>query len=164
MRGTLPQIRTRRVRRPRQPSHRSSDRSTLGLSLVEVLVAAAILAVAGLAALELLAESDRTSREARRIALAATEAEAALAKAADDVRNDRPAALERPLGTDATSESLAGCLLVVSEHHETPAITTGSGATRTIPIVRLVAEIRDAEERVVARLERLAPEPAEVTP
>ncbi|MFM1822050.1 MAG: hypothetical protein RI967_316, partial [Planctomycetota bacterium] len=53
-----------------------------GLSLAEVLVAAGILVVAGLAALELLAGADRASLEGRRLALAATEAEHALSDAA----------------------------------------------------------------------------------
>lgn len=135
-----------------------------GLGIVEVLVAAAILAVAGLAALELLAQSDATAREARRLALAACEAEDALAKAADEVRHDRPASTRRLLDAGASGESLGGCVLVVTEREERPTIVTGSGATRAIPVVRLMAEVRDSRDQLVARLERLAPAPVEPDP
>ena len=46
-----------------------------GLTLIEVLVAAVILSVAALAALELLASTDAASLAARRVALASIEAE-----------------------------------------------------------------------------------------
>ena len=48
-----------------------------GLTFVEVMIAASILAIAAMASLELLAASDATSLGARRQALAAIEAERA---------------------------------------------------------------------------------------
>lgn len=149
---------------PRSELRKQPSRRARGLSLVETVVAAAILAIAGLAALELLAESDASSRAARRIALAAGEAEAALARAAESVRRDLPAGSERALDAEGAGEALAGCVLVVSERRELVAIASGSGASHTVEIVRLVAEVLDEDERSIARLERIAPAALEEAP
>lgn len=144
-----------------------------GLSLAEVLVAAAILLVAGLAALELLAGADRASLEGRRLALAATEAEHALSDAAARLARGESAARREALGAASAVRggapggstldggTLDGCMLEIRSSRERVALAAASGATVAYPVERLVAEVRDPSGAIVLVLERLAPIPHE---
>ena len=132
-------------------------RGARGLTLVEVLVASLILSIAGLAALELLAEGDASSLYARRHALAATEAERALEEAATRAAEDRPAALDETISDAAGGEPLAGCRLEVQEFREFKRIANGAGDNLRVPVVRLVAEVTAPDGTLLASIERLAP-------
>lgn len=136
-----------------------------GLTLVEVLVATAILALAGLAALELLAGGDSASLFARRHALAATEAERALEEAALRVAESRPAGIDLVIDDADGGEPLAGCRVEVQEIHETTHFANGAGTAIHVPVVRLVAEVTAPDGTLLASIERIAPNgPAEVDP
>jgi prepilin-type N-terminal cleavage/methylation domain-containing protein len=129
-----------------------------GLTFVEVLIASAILAVAALAALELLSRGDAASLFARRQALAAIEAERILAEAADAVKAERVAAREDdPLDERLAPEALGGCTASVREARELMSIAQGDGTRARVEVVRLQAEIRDPEGRTLVALERVVP-------
>jgi prepilin-type N-terminal cleavage/methylation domain-containing protein len=149
---------------PFQPP-RARHRGARGLTLVEVLVASVILAIAGLAALELLASGDSASLFARRHALAATEAERALEEAATRVSEDRPAAFDETISQDDGGEPLAGCRIEVQEFREFKRIASGAGEKLRVPVVRLVAEVTAPDGTLLASIERLSPAgSAEVEP
>ena len=153
-----------RARRPLH-LHHARTRGARGLTLVEVLVASVILAIAGLAALELLASGDSASLFARRHALAATEAERALEEAATRVAEDRPAAFDETISQDDGGEPLAGCRVEVQEFREFKRIANGAGDKLRVPVVRLVAEVTAPDGTLLALIERLAPAgAAEVEP
>ncbi|MEY3022369.1 MAG: hypothetical protein RIS86_1567 [Planctomycetota bacterium] len=135
-------------------------RAHRGLSLVEVLVAASILVIAGLAALELLASADGVSAAGRRTALAATEAEQALADAARRLAAGGSAARRETLASGSAGSSLDGCTIEVRATGERLPLTGPSGETVAMPVERLVAEVRDPAGRTIVALERLAPVPA----
>ena len=140
-------------------SRGSGARVRRGLTLAEVLVAAAILVVAGLAALELLAGADRASLEGRRLALAATEAEHALSDAAvrlargesparreafgagwsDGAAGDRTLAGPTLAGPTLKGPTLEGCTLEIRSTRDQVALAEASGATVAYPVERLVA-------------------------
>lgn len=128
-----------------------------GLTLVEVLVAAVILAVTAVAAIELLASGDVASVAARRRAIASLEAERALAEAAELVRADRSAALTLTFDGDGETEPLRGCVLEVRERRDTVRFADGAAAGRRMPVARLTAEIVDPSGAILASFERLTP-------
>ena len=160
-------------------SRGSGARVRRGLTLAEVLVAAAILVVAGLAALELLAGADRASLEGRRLALAATEAEHALSDAAvrlargesparreafgagwsDGAAGDRTLAGPTLAGPTLKGPTLEGCTLEIRSTRDRVALAAASGATVAYPVERLVAEVRDPARATLLVLERIAPVP-----
>lgn len=134
------------------------------MTLVEVMVAAMILLVAGLAALELLAAGDAASVFARRQAVASVEAERALELAAGLVREGRSAG-HREEFEPAEGEALSGCVLEVRESREELRFTEGGARGRRMPVSRLVAEVTDREGRLLVWFERIAPRgAAEVGP
>ncbi|MDI9404552.1 MAG: hypothetical protein QM516_11830 [Limnohabitans sp.] len=137
----------------------------VGLTLVEVLVAAAILSVAAIAALELLASTDLVAREARRQALASVEAERALTMVADEVRQTGragvTASMRQVFTPENGGESLAGCTLSIRVERANASFRTGddriSGSASQASIMRLIAEVLDEHGRVLTTLERPAP-------
>jgi hypothetical protein len=159
---------TATCRRPR-----AASRPRFGLSLAEVLVAAAILVVAGLAALELLAGADRASLEGRRLALAATEAEHALSDAAVRLARGESPARREAFGAGAAGagrtlqghtlqgHTLDGCTLEIRSTRDRVALAAASGAKISYPIERLVAEVRDPSGAALLVLERIAPVPVD---
>ncbi len=120
-------------------------------------MAAAILAVAALAALELLSRSDSESLYSRRLALASVEAERILAESAELVKDQRPAARRETLDSTVAAEALGGCTAVVREIRENMSVTDRSGATMRVPVVRLTAEITDPSGNSLVSLERIVP-------
>jgi len=128
-------------------------------------VAAAILAVAALASLELLSRSDSESLYSRRLALASVEAERILAESAELVKDQRTAARRESLDSTTAAEALGGCTAVVREVRENMSVTDRSGATMRVPVVRLTAEITDPSGNSLVSLERIVPTAAaEVAP
>ncbi len=132
-------------------------RTPRGITLVEVLVAAAILSVAALAALELLATSDAAALAARREAMASVEAERALAEAAEAVRDGREPSTRRVIDHDAGGETLAGCAVEVRSIREHRAIHSFGANPTQVPITRLTAEVTSPDGETLAMLERVAP-------
>ena len=120
-------------------------------------MAAAILAVAALAALELLSRSDSESLYSRRLALASVEAERILAESAELVKGQRTATRRETLDSTVAAEALGGCTAVVREFRENLAVTDRSGASMRVPVVRLTAEILDPEGKSLVSLERVVP-------
>lgn len=120
-------------------------------------MAAAILAVAALAALELLSRSDSESLYSRRLALASVEAERILAESAELVKDQRTAARRETLDSTIAAEALGGCTAVVREFRENMSVTDRSGATMRVPVVRLTAEITDPSGNSLVSLERIVP-------
>jgi len=140
--------------RSRTASLRTAPR---GLTLVEVLVATVILAVAGLAALEVLARSDASSLHARRQALAAVEAERMLESAAVDVRSERPAARSEEFEPGVAAEALGGCVATVREQREELSVRDAAGTPHRMPVVRLQAEVKDPSGASLVSFERIVP-------
>jgi prepilin-type N-terminal cleavage/methylation domain-containing protein len=128
-----------------------------GFTLIEVLVAAAILAIAALAALELLSRSDAASLYSRRLALATVEAERILAESAELVKEQRAAAKRETLDSSIAAEALNGCTAVVREFRENMSVTDRSGAVMRVPVIRLTAEIADPDGNALVSLERVVP-------
>ena len=120
-------------------------------------MAAAILAVAALAALELLSRSDSESLYSRRLALASVEAERILAESAELVKGQRTATRRETLDSTVAAEALGGCTAVVREIRENMSVTDRSGATMRVPVVRLTAEITDPSGNSLVSLERIVP-------
>ena len=144
----------------------ASPRPTLrrcGLTLVEVLVAAVILAVAALAALDMLARNDAASLFARRQALASVEAERLLSEAATAVKAHHSAAKSEELDAGSAAEALGGCSATVSESRESMSIGVADGQSVSMPVVKLVAEVRDPSGALLAILERVVPSPATIS-
>lgn len=132
-------------------------RTAGGITLVEVLVAAAILSVAALAALELLATSDATALAARREAMASVEAERALAEAARSIRDGREPSTRRVIDHHAGGETLAGCAVEVRSIRENRAVSSLGANPTQVPIVRLTAEVTSPDGESLAMLERVVP-------
>jgi prepilin-type N-terminal cleavage/methylation domain-containing protein len=128
-----------------------------GLTLVEVLVAAAILSIAALAALELLATSDAAALAARRQAIASVEAERALAAAATALRDGREPSMRRVIDQESGGETLAGCAIEVRTIRESRTIGAVGANAAEIPMARLIAEVTAPDGTTLAMLERLAP-------
>ncbi|MFM7261364.1 MAG: prepilin-type N-terminal cleavage/methylation domain-containing protein [bacterium] len=141
---------------PKSTSPRPGRRRT-GLTLVEVLVAAAILAVAALAALEFLASSDAAALAARREAMAAVEAERALAEAAEIVRQGRDPSGRRVIEQTNGGETLAGCTIEIRAMRDVRNVGAISAGTPHLPIARLIAEVTSPDGTSLSVLERVAP-------
>ncbi len=155
-------LRTDRPEKPRDAERCRSSRAprrwqARGLTLIEVLVAAAILSVAALAALELLATSDAAALAARREAMASVEAERALADAAESLRNGREPSIRRVIDQESGGETLAGCALEVRAIREVRAVGALGADSAEIPIARLIAEVTSPDGTTLAILERVAP-------
>lgn len=134
-----------------------------GLTFVEVMIAASILAIAALASLELLASSDASNLFARRQALAAIEAERTLAIVSDLVKQGEPIPDSPTLSAGLVGEALGGCTITVTG---TPTVVTfelpstiSGGANRQVQMLvnNLVAEIEDPNGEVIVTLERPVP-------
>ena len=128
-----------------------------GLTLVEVLVAAAILAVAAIAALEFLASSDAAALAARREAMAAVEAERALAEAAEDARKGTDPSGRRVIDAATGGETLAGCTIEIRTLREARNIDTISDGPVVLPISRIIAEVTTPDGETLSVIERVAP-------
>lgn len=137
-----------------------------GLTFVEVMIAASILAIAAMASLELLAASDATSLGARRQALAAIEAERALSTVADSVRNGGSIPSAATLSDGLVGEALGGCSMTMVG---TPMLMTFTipGATPNGParevdlaVVNLVVEVLDPAGETLVTFERAVPVPS----
>ena len=137
-----------------------------GLTFVEVMIAASILAITAVASLELLASSDATSLAARRRALAALEAERALGMAADSVRQGSPLPSAETLSDGLVGEALGGCTMTVAG---TPMnvrfvipSATPNGPPREVelPIVNVVVGVQDPSGEEILSFERAVPVPA----
>lgn len=134
-----------------------------GLTFVEVIIAASILAIAALASLELLASSDASNLFARRQALAAIEAERTLAVVSDLVKDGKPIPDSATLSAGLVGEALVGCTIRVTGTQtlvtfELPGEIAG-GATRQVQLLvnNLVAEVEGPDGDVVVTLERPVP-------
>lgn len=146
-------------RRTPEPSRSRSA----GLTFLEVMIAASILAIAAIAVLELLASSDSVSLAARRQALAAVEAERALETCAQAIKDGDDLPTTASLQTGMQGEALGGCELSVAVSNITedfvipPAGPTGD--TRTVPIKLrfLVATVETPDGETLIRLERAVP-------
>ncbi|MEY2795982.1 MAG: hypothetical protein RIR10_1698 [Planctomycetota bacterium] len=125
-----------------------------------MLVAAAILSVAALAALELLATNDAAALAARREAMASVEAERALAEAAQALRAGREPSLRRVIDQETGGETLAGCALEVRAIRESRVMGALGANNAEIPIARLIAEVTAPDGTTLAILERVAPREA----
>jgi prepilin-type N-terminal cleavage/methylation domain-containing protein len=127
-----------------------------GLTLIEVLVAAVILSIAALAALDLLAATDAASLAARRIALASIEAERALITAAAAVHDGRDAATRWTLDGEGAGEALASCSVEVRATRELCSVTRADGNAVRLPMIRLIAQVTGPDGVAIATLERIS--------
>ena len=134
-----------------------------GLTFVEVMIAASILAIAAMASLELLAASDATSLTARRQALAAIEGERALSTVADIVRKGGSIPSASAMSESLVGEALGGCTVRMTG---TPAVVsftipsaTPDGPPRVVDlsVVNLVVEILDPAGETLVEFERAVP-------
>ena len=148
-------------------SGRPSQRQTLvrrGLTFIVVVVAASILSIAALAALELLASTDAVNLAARRQALAAVEAEQALAICAESVKNGDGVPAASAYNTGMRGEALAGCSIVVTSTLSTvnftipPSGPTGEQQILPMQIRLLVATVVTPEGETIVSLERPVPD------
>ncbi len=144
-------------------SSRIANPRTRGLTLIEVLVASVILSVAALAALEMLARNDSSSLFARRQALASVEAERLLSEAAAAVKSQNSAAKSEELDAGTAAEALGGCTATVSESRESMSIAIADGQSVVMPVVRVIAEIRDPSGALLATLERIVPSSSSIS-
>ncbi|MEY3027582.1 MAG: hypothetical protein RL136_10 [Planctomycetota bacterium] len=128
-----------------------------GLTLIEVLIASVILAVAGLAALELLSQSDANSLFARRQALAAVEAERMLEESAELVRQRQSAQRSARLDDGDAAEALVGCHAEIREARDRVGLGHSGRTEVRVDVVRLTAEILDPRGNSLVRLERMVP-------
>ena len=141
----------------------SPQRRARGLTLIEVVVAASILAIAALALLELLTSSNSIGLSTRRQALAAIEVERALelCSAAIKAGDTLPPAAILEAGMEG--EALNGCILTVTTRDSTEEFVIPAagpnGAPRTIEInIRLLIARVETEggERII-EAERAVP-------
>lgn len=155
-----------------QPPARRPGIVRRGLTFIEVVVAASILSIAALAALELLASTDSVSLAARRQALAAVEAEQALAICAESVKNGDGVPAASAYNGGMRGEALAGCSIVVTSTLNNvnftipPAGPTGEPQILPMRIRVLTATVVTPEGETIVSLERPVPddEPMIVTP
>jgi prepilin-type N-terminal cleavage/methylation domain-containing protein len=136
-----------------------------GLTFIEVVVAASILSIAAMAALELLASTDAVNLAARRQALAAIEAEQALAICAERIRDGDALPEQSAYNSGMQGEALTGCTILVTATTSTVNFTIPpagpSGDPQVVPLtVRLLTAtvLAPNGERIVA-LERPVPDP-----
>lgn len=145
--------------------HQLRARARRGLTFIEVAIAASILAIAGVAALEVLAMSDAAGRFARRQAQAAVEAERALSIAADRVKAGQSVPDSDTLSEGLVGEALGGCTMTIAATDMNVRLTipgaTRDGGPRDIELAvrNLVIEVRDPENEVIVRFERAVPLP-----
>jgi len=134
-----------------------------GLTFLEVVIAASILAIAAIAVLELLASSDAVGLESRRRTLAAAEAERLLELCADAVRNDEEMPPASVLQAGMRGEALLGCVVRVRATDITEEFAIPSnesvGATRPllIGLRRLELTVESPNGDDVVTLERYVP-------
>jgi type II secretory pathway pseudopilin PulG len=144
------------------PSNRRPHRLR-GLTFLEVVVAASILAIAALGVLELLASSDRAGLTARRQALAVVEAERALAACADAIRRGRDLPATASLQAGMRGEALDGCTVAVTITELTeefvipPRGRSGDPRVVDVDLILLVATVETANGEVLVTLERAVP-------
>lgn len=137
-----------------------------GLTFVEVMIAASILAIAAMASLELLASSDSTSLAARRQALAAIEAERALSTVADAVRRGDPIPNAATLSDGLVGEALGGCSMTMVGNPTLVSFTipsaTPNGPPREVDlsVMNLVVEVLDPAGETLVQFERAVPLPS----
>jgi prepilin-type N-terminal cleavage/methylation domain-containing protein len=145
---------------------RTCTPSRRGLTFVEVMIAASILAIAAMASLELLAASDSTSLAARRQALAAIEAERALSTVADAVRQGGTIPNAETLSDGLVGEALGGCSMTMVGNPSVVSFTipsaTPNGPPREVDlsVMNLVAEVLDPAGETLVRFERAVPLPS----
>jgi type II secretory pathway pseudopilin PulG len=145
-----------RLPRPRAPR---------GLTFIEVAIAASILAIAGVAALEVLASSDAAGRFARRQAQAAVEAERALSLAADHIKTGRAIPDAETLSAGLVGEALDGCTMAITAADMNvrlmiPGASRDAGPREIDLAVRnLVVEVHGPDDEVIVRFERAVPLP-----
>lgn len=137
-----------------------------GLTFIEVMIAASILAIAAMASLELLASSDATSLGARRQALAAIEAERALSTVANIVRAGGSIPNTATLSEGLVGEALGGCTMTMAGAQRQVSFTipsaTPGGPPREVEltVVNLVVEILDPGGEPLVTFERAVPIPS----
>lgn len=137
-----------------------------GLTFIEVAIAASILAIAGMAALEVLASSDSGGRFARRQALATLEAERTLVFVVDRFKQGLSIPSADDLSEGLVGEALAGCGVAVTSTDSTIRLTipsaTADGAPREVDlaVTNILVEISTPEGEVIASLERSVPRPS----
>ena len=128
-------------------------------------IAASILAIAGVAALEVLAASDAAGRFARRQAQAAVEAERALSLAADHVKTGRAIPDSETLSAGLVGEALDDCTMTVTAADMNVRLTipgtSRDGGQREIDLAvrNLVVEVRSPDDELIVRFERAVPLP-----
>jgi hypothetical protein len=141
----------------------TNRRRSAGLTFLEVVIAASILAIAAVAVLELLASSDSVSLAARRQALAAVEAERALEICAEAIKAGDDLPQSASLQGGMQGEALLGCTLAVTATNITeefvipPAGPTGSPRAVPIKLRFLAATVESPDGEVLVRLERAVP-------
>lgn len=134
-----------------------------GLTFLEVVIAASILAIAAVAVLELLVSSDSVSLTARRQALAAVEAERALEICAEAIKDGDDIPHNGTLQGGMQGEALLGCTLSVTATNITeefvipPAGPTGNPRAVPIKLRFLAATVESPDGEVLVRLERAVP-------
>jgi len=134
-----------------------------GLTLIEVVVAASILAIAAIAVLELLSSGDRVGLTARRQALAAIEAERALEACAEALKAGQDLPDGKTLQSGMQGEALLGCVLRVSATNRVedltipPAQPKGDMQTVSVNIRLLVATVDSEDGEQLVSLERAVP-------
>jgi hypothetical protein len=138
-------------------------RARRGLTFLEVVIAASILAISAAALLELLASTDAVGLGARRQALAAVEVERALERAADALKSDRPMPTRAELQSGMEGEALEGCTLTITaidrrEDFVIPA-PVAANVTRTVQLnIRLlVARVETPDGEIIIEAERAVP-------
>lgn len=138
-------------------------RARRGLTFLEVVIAASILAISAAALLELLASTDAVGLGARRQALAAVEVERALERAADALKSGRPMPTRAELESGMEGEALEGCTLTITavdrrEDFVIPA-PVAANATRTVRLnIRLlVARVETPDGETIIEAERAVP-------
>jgi len=145
---------------------RTPARRRRGLTFIEVMIAASILAIAAMASLELLAASDSTSLAARRQALAAIEAERALSTVADTVRRGGAVPSATTLSDGLVGEALGGCSMTMVGTPTVVSFTipsaTPNGPPREVDlsVVNLVVEVLDPAGETLVQFERAVPLPS----
>lgn len=138
-------------------------RTRRGLTLVEVLVAASILAIAALSLTELLASSDRIGLSSRRQALAAMEAERALELLCEATKSNGPLPSSAVLQAGMEGEALEGCDLTVTavdrveEFVIPPAGASGSPQSVEINIRLFTVRVESEDGEVLVEVERAVP-------
>lgn len=134
-----------------------------GLTFIEVVIAASILAIAALAVLELLSSSDRVGLFARRQALAAMEAERILELSAESVKAGTALPSGDALQAGMRGEALGGCVLSLTATDRLedfvipPAGPQLQPVTQVVKLRMLVATVATPDGEQIVQLERVVP-------